>query len=375
MADIFVSYSREERGLVQGLSTHLARLGWSVWWDRHILAGTDYDNVIEREIDCAKCIIVLWSPNSITSRWVKTEAGEGLKRGVLIPVSIGDVTPPLAFRNIQAVEFGSEPLLPASESFGNLLNALEAVLGPPPGAAPAAVPPTRESQKAKPHTEKAPGPVPKPHPLADSNRNRMLWIGLGGGAAILALAALLYQAQDKSQPGEIRSKVVSSTPPTPVGSTSPDPTSIPPAPPNKPPAPTSTPPQGEISDKQINEFVRDYIAAANTRDVDRMVDLYAARVNYFDKGIVDLKFIRDAKTDLYERWERVDIQRIGAITVRDTEDSTRKIIQFRFSYHYSSPSSFDSTRGTLGYEMHVVLHDGELWIVDQQEIQSRDDRS
>ncbi|MFT7472826.1 MAG: putative ATPase, partial [Kiritimatiellia bacterium] len=108
MTDVFISYSSEDRDRVRPLVTTLERGGWSVWWDRQIDAGTAFDREIEKAIDEAKCIVVIWSKNSVESEWVRTEAGEGLERGNLVPVMIENVKLPLAFRRIQAIDFAGE---------------------------------------------------------------------------------------------------------------------------------------------------------------------------------------------------------------------------------------------------------------------------
>jgi TIR domain len=57
--------------------------------------------VIEEALDSAKCVVVLWSKQSISSDWVKDEAEEGNRRGILVPVSIEEVKAPLGFRRLQ----------------------------------------------------------------------------------------------------------------------------------------------------------------------------------------------------------------------------------------------------------------------------------
>ncbi len=61
MADIFISYKREDFLLAKDLAEKLIELGWSVWWDRNIPVGKAYDQVIEEELAKSNCIIVLWS--------------------------------------------------------------------------------------------------------------------------------------------------------------------------------------------------------------------------------------------------------------------------------------------------------------------------
>jgi len=105
MADIFVSYRRIDREKVAPIVELLEAQGWAVWWDQRITAGEQWDAVIEQELNIARCVVVVWSPSSVSSTSVRNEAGEGLRRGILAPVSIGVALPPLQFRHIQAIDF------------------------------------------------------------------------------------------------------------------------------------------------------------------------------------------------------------------------------------------------------------------------------
>jgi len=104
MADVFLSYAREDRSLARKLAAALESVGLSVWWDRDIPAGAAFDSAIERELDAAGCVVVLWSAVSTTSEWVKNEASAAVERGVLLPVLIEQVKLPLEFRRRQAVD-------------------------------------------------------------------------------------------------------------------------------------------------------------------------------------------------------------------------------------------------------------------------------
>lgn len=46
---------------------------------------------ISKAIDAAKCVVVVWSRNSVESEWVINEANEGLERDILVPLMIDDV--------------------------------------------------------------------------------------------------------------------------------------------------------------------------------------------------------------------------------------------------------------------------------------------
>ncbi len=101
MSDVFLSYATGDREVARTLAAALQVEGWSVWWDRDIRVGQAYDQVIERELDSARCVVVLWSAASIASEWVKNEAASAAERGVLVPALIGNVRPPLEFRRRQ----------------------------------------------------------------------------------------------------------------------------------------------------------------------------------------------------------------------------------------------------------------------------------
>jgi len=104
MADIFVSYASEDRERARALAETLAAKGWSVWWDREIPLGQSFDEVIEKALTAAKCVIVLWSKVSVASEWVRNEASEGKRRGILVPVFIEPVDAPLAFRLLNGAD-------------------------------------------------------------------------------------------------------------------------------------------------------------------------------------------------------------------------------------------------------------------------------
>ena len=82
MADIFISYSRKDLSRVGVLADALSDQGWSVWWDRQIPTGRTFDQVIAEALASARCVIVVWSEESIGSDWVREEADEGRRRGI-----------------------------------------------------------------------------------------------------------------------------------------------------------------------------------------------------------------------------------------------------------------------------------------------------
>jgi hypothetical protein len=105
MADIFISYANEDRDRAAQLAALLEREGWSVWWDRRIPAGRTWRSVLEDALDDSRCMIVLWSENSVKSPWVAEEAEEARRlEKTLVPALIQRVEPPMGFRSIQAAD-------------------------------------------------------------------------------------------------------------------------------------------------------------------------------------------------------------------------------------------------------------------------------
>lgn len=102
--DIFISYSRADRERVDFIAKGLLAEGYTVWWDRDIRAGEEFDHVIDKAIKKSKAIVVVWSDTSISSRWVKEEAEDGIEADTLVPVMIDQVVIPRGFRRIQAAE-------------------------------------------------------------------------------------------------------------------------------------------------------------------------------------------------------------------------------------------------------------------------------
>lgn len=140
MARIFLSYASEDRDRAREIAADLEALGWAVWWDHKLQAGKTFAGVIEAEIKKSDCVLVLWSKSSITSRWVRDEANEGLERGVLVPVLIDAVEPPMGFRSIHAANLIGHHGDQTSPGFRQLVADLKALLAPAARTMPAPTP-------------------------------------------------------------------------------------------------------------------------------------------------------------------------------------------------------------------------------------------
>src|ERR1051325_9490086 len=88
MFDIFLSYSSRDRQRVQPIHDALAEQGFAVFWDQEVPAGSDWDTWLRKNLNEAKCAVVVWSAQSITSDNVGHESPSAKQQGNVFPVVI-----------------------------------------------------------------------------------------------------------------------------------------------------------------------------------------------------------------------------------------------------------------------------------------------
>jgi len=150
MADIFLSYAREDAGPAKRLALALESRGWSVWWDQRIPHGQDFSAHIQQQLDDARCIVVLWSKASVKSSFVRDEATEGLN-GRLVPLLLENVKQPLGFRQFQAADLCDWNGETLHDEFARLTDSIAGLVAP---RAPVAPPlPASRAPASKPGTD------------------------------------------------------------------------------------------------------------------------------------------------------------------------------------------------------------------------------
>ncbi|GAA4017479.1 hypothetical protein GCM10022280_15900 [Sphingomonas swuensis] len=96
--DIFISYARTDRAVAKHFAQCFEAEGLSVWWDAALHSGETFDEVIERNLRAARTVVVLWSPSSVRSRWVRAEATLADRLGKMAPIMIEECELPIIFQ-------------------------------------------------------------------------------------------------------------------------------------------------------------------------------------------------------------------------------------------------------------------------------------
>src|SRR5689334_5721366 len=136
--DIFISYCREERPVARRFAECFADEGFSVWWDAQLHSGETFDEVIERELRAAKAVVVLWSPRSVASRWVRAEATLADRQNKLVPVTIEACDRPIIFELTHTSDLSHWDGSTTDPSWRTLIKDVDRLVSRNAGAAPAA---------------------------------------------------------------------------------------------------------------------------------------------------------------------------------------------------------------------------------------------
>ena len=128
MADVFISYSRRDKARVAPLVAAIEAMGWSVWWDPEIVPGQEFDRQIDAELGIAAAVLVVWTRDSVESRWVRGEAREAAERGILVPVRLDDATLPIDVRALHTIDLDDSREGARSPQVQEMLHALGALI-------------------------------------------------------------------------------------------------------------------------------------------------------------------------------------------------------------------------------------------------------
>ena len=104
LADVFLSYARDDEAVARRVARALGNSGFEVWWDADLPAHRAYSDVIERNLQDAKAVVVLWSATAAKSQWVRAEADFARNAGKLVQAQLDGTLPPMPFNQIQCAD-------------------------------------------------------------------------------------------------------------------------------------------------------------------------------------------------------------------------------------------------------------------------------
>ncbi|WP_037502747.1 toll/interleukin-1 receptor domain-containing protein [Sphingomonas jaspsi] len=177
MSDIFVSYKKDDRAIAERLVAALRATGKDVWWDDALTPHEAWDAMIERQIAAARVVIVLWSPRSVHSDWVRSEAHYAQDHHKMVPVMVEHCSIPLAFMLRQAVDLSDGRFDDSNPNWTKLLAWIGAVQAGDADAIPEGNP--------------VPAPVAAAAAVPAKTSSGERWLGPAKGPKMWALAVVL----------------------------------------------------------------------------------------------------------------------------------------------------------------------------------------
>jgi hypothetical protein len=134
MEKVFISYSRKDIDFARKLAGDLEKAGYDAWWDiTDLRGGDDWVRTIPAAIAASKYMIVVLTPDSIESEWVRKEYTQALSlRKKIIPIMFVPCSVPFALNTINFVNFAAGDY---EDNFKNLLSPL-GFTGKPPEVTP-----------------------------------------------------------------------------------------------------------------------------------------------------------------------------------------------------------------------------------------------
>jgi TolB-like protein len=125
---VFVSYARADRPRVAKLVSVLRSAGFDPWWDDDIPAGASWEQTIEKALADAQAVIVCWSPTSVASENVRSEARVARSRGRLVQTFLKRCDPPLFFGERQGIDLSKWSGSARDPAIRRVKDALEAAI-------------------------------------------------------------------------------------------------------------------------------------------------------------------------------------------------------------------------------------------------------
>lgn len=130
---VFISFKtdKKERSTALQLKNNLNKSGFKVWWQEEIQCGQEWHGAIDKAIEEAGAILVLWSSKSMVSTWVKHEASQAIVKQVYTPARIEVMEIDSPYNRIQAIDLIDWNGDPNHPGYQNLVKRLKKLMPAP----------------------------------------------------------------------------------------------------------------------------------------------------------------------------------------------------------------------------------------------------
>ncbi len=192
--DVFISYSRKDVDYARSISKGLKEAGLKGFWDAQIPVGVRHEDYMKQVLNASRTVLVIWSKDSVDSRWVRDEAEVGRERDCLFPIRIDNCELPRRYRAINTSDFSRWRQGDyQTQIFLDLLGRIKESIGVRPPEAPEATPtvpvngpilassnprPDGPSKRKKSSTQKPSATHNSPARPGPFWRRRVVWLGL-----------------------------------------------------------------------------------------------------------------------------------------------------------------------------------------------------
>jgi TolB-like protein len=128
VADVFISYARDDQRTARRVAKALEAGGLAVWWDDDLPAHRAYSEEIERNLESARAVVVLWSKTAAKSQWVRAEADFARNAGKLVQAQLDGTLPPMPFNQVQCADLKGWRGTKAHKGWVKLNDSVEAIM-------------------------------------------------------------------------------------------------------------------------------------------------------------------------------------------------------------------------------------------------------
>jgi hypothetical protein len=128
VSDVLVSSMPEDEPRVAPLVAGLRAANFSVWCEAELAGGEHRPSSLAAELAATQCVVVVWTAAAVgtTGALVQDIAARARERGVLLPVRLDRVDPPLGFGQVRTLDLAGWNGKPRHKRFKALVAAVRA---------------------------------------------------------------------------------------------------------------------------------------------------------------------------------------------------------------------------------------------------------